>query len=169
MQFPQKFCPLCDEQVIASTLGQIRINFTCIFKVFPKMPSSRENFENKSEINSFNKLLRFPFRWRLSSYFPCVNSSTYNWRFPFKCKLATKGPKQKWRNEKALMFLVTEFRFFKLNGMGSWTGEKANSRISSFTSTPSADICPPCTEIHAEIWRQEKRQQAQSTVQGDGG
>ena len=28
---------------------------------------------------------------------------------------------------------------------------------------------PPSTEIHAEIWRQEKRQKAQSTVQGDGG
>ena len=27
-----KFCPLCDKQVIA--LGQLRINFTCIFKVF---------------------------------------------------------------------------------------------------------------------------------------
>ena len=48
----KNFALLCDEQVIANTLGQIRINFTCIFKVFPKMPSSRENFENKSEINS---------------------------------------------------------------------------------------------------------------------
>ena len=99
-----------------------------------------------------NILFRFPFRWRLSSYFPCVNSLPYNWRSPFKWKL--KGPKQ---------------IQIKFNGMGSWTGEKANSRISSFTSTPSGDICPPCTEIHAEIWRQEKRQQAQSTVQGDGG
>lgn len=44
--------------------------------------------------------------------------------------------------------------------MGSRTGDKANSRISSFTSTRSGDICPPCTEIHAKIWRQEKRQQA---------
>ena len=28
------FCPLCDKQVIASALGQLRINFTCIFKGF---------------------------------------------------------------------------------------------------------------------------------------
>ena len=52
MQFPQKFCPLCDEKVISSTRGQIGINFTCIFKFFPNMPSSRKNFENKSEICS---------------------------------------------------------------------------------------------------------------------
>ena len=26
-----KFCPLCDKQVIARALGQLRINFTCIF------------------------------------------------------------------------------------------------------------------------------------------
>ena len=52
MQFPQKVCPLCDEKVISSTRGQIGINFTCIFKFFPKMPSSRKNFENKSEIYS---------------------------------------------------------------------------------------------------------------------
>ena len=29
-----EFCPLSDKQVIASALGQLRINFTCIFKVF---------------------------------------------------------------------------------------------------------------------------------------
>jgi len=29
-----KFCLLCDKQAIASALGQLRINFTCIFKVF---------------------------------------------------------------------------------------------------------------------------------------
>ena len=29
-----KFCPTCDKQVIASALVQLRINFTCIFKVF---------------------------------------------------------------------------------------------------------------------------------------
>ena len=28
-----KFCPACDKQVIASALVQLRINFTCIFKV----------------------------------------------------------------------------------------------------------------------------------------
>ena len=28
-----KFCPLCDKQVIASALGQLRINFTSMFKV----------------------------------------------------------------------------------------------------------------------------------------
>ena len=29
-----KFCPACDKQVITSALVQLRINFTCIFKVF---------------------------------------------------------------------------------------------------------------------------------------
>ena len=29
-----KFCSLCDKQVIASALGQLKINFTCIFKFF---------------------------------------------------------------------------------------------------------------------------------------
>ena len=29
-----KFCPACDKQVTASALVQLRINFTCIFKVF---------------------------------------------------------------------------------------------------------------------------------------
>ena len=28
------FCPLCEKQVILSALGQLRINFTCTFKVF---------------------------------------------------------------------------------------------------------------------------------------
>ena len=42
-----KFCPACDKQVIASALVQIRINFTCIFKVFQFC----ENFENTREIN----------------------------------------------------------------------------------------------------------------------
>ena len=44
--------------VIAWARGQLRINFTRIFKVFTKLPESRsdegnlENFENASEINS---------------------------------------------------------------------------------------------------------------------
>ena len=52
-----KFCPLCDKQVIASALGQLWINFTCIFKVFQiALVASRlgqfcENFENTREIN----------------------------------------------------------------------------------------------------------------------
>ena len=52
-----KFCPLCDKQVIASALGQLRINFTCIFKVFQiALVASRlgqfcENFQNTREIN----------------------------------------------------------------------------------------------------------------------
>ena len=52
-----KFCPACDEQVIASALVQLRINFTCIFKVFQiAFVASRpgqfcENFENTREIN----------------------------------------------------------------------------------------------------------------------
>ena len=29
-----KVCPLCDKPVIAGALGQLRINFTRIFKVF---------------------------------------------------------------------------------------------------------------------------------------
>ena len=43
--------------VIAWARGQLRINFTSIFKVFAKLPESRsdegnlENFENTSEIN----------------------------------------------------------------------------------------------------------------------
>ena len=48
----REFFPLCDKQVIASALGQLRINFTCIFKVFQiALVASRlgqfcENFEN---------------------------------------------------------------------------------------------------------------------------
>ena len=48
---------ICDKQVIASALGQLRINFTCIFKVFQiSLVASRlgqfcENFENTREIN----------------------------------------------------------------------------------------------------------------------
>ena len=43
--------------VIAWARGQLRINFTSIFKVFTKLPESRsdegnlENFENTSEVN----------------------------------------------------------------------------------------------------------------------
>ena len=43
--------------VIAWARGQLRINFTSIFKVFTKLPESRgdegnlENFENTSQIN----------------------------------------------------------------------------------------------------------------------
>ena len=43
--------------VIAWARGQLRINFTSIFKVFTKLPESRsdegnlENFKNTSEIN----------------------------------------------------------------------------------------------------------------------
>ena len=54
---PSIICPLCDKQVIASALGQLRINFTCIFKIFQiALVASRlgqfcENFENKREIN----------------------------------------------------------------------------------------------------------------------
>ena len=50
MQFPKKFCPLCDKQVIASALGQLRINFTHIFKVL-RLGQFWENFENTREIN----------------------------------------------------------------------------------------------------------------------
>ena len=52
-----KFCPACDKQVIASALVQLRINFTCIFKVFHiALVASRlgkfcENFENTRGIN----------------------------------------------------------------------------------------------------------------------
>ena len=52
-----KFCPLGDKQVIASALGQLRINFTRIFKVFQiALVASRlgqfcENFENTRELN----------------------------------------------------------------------------------------------------------------------
>ena len=52
-----KFCPLCDKQVITVALGQLRINFTCIFKVFQiALIASRlgqfcENFQNTHAIN----------------------------------------------------------------------------------------------------------------------
>ena len=52
-----KFCPVRDKHVIASALGQLRINFTCILKVFQiALVASRlgqffENFENTREIN----------------------------------------------------------------------------------------------------------------------
>ena len=72
----------------------------------------------------------FHFRWRLSSYFPCVNSLPYNWRYS----------KRKWPNEKALMFLSHRVSFLQISRNGIRTGENANSRISSFTSTPSGDI-----------------------------
>ena len=43
----QKVCPLCDKQVIiASALRQLKINFTCIFKVCPKLPASLCNKGN---------------------------------------------------------------------------------------------------------------------------
>ena len=42
----QKVFPLCDKQVIASALRQLKINFTCIFKVFPKLPASLCNKGN---------------------------------------------------------------------------------------------------------------------------
>ena len=48
---------VCLVYVIAWARGQLRINFTRIFKVFTKLPESRsdegnlENFENASEIN----------------------------------------------------------------------------------------------------------------------
>ena len=38
MKLLQNFCPLCDKQVIASTLWQLGINFTCIFKVSQNYP-----------------------------------------------------------------------------------------------------------------------------------
>ena len=50
-------CPLYDKLVIASALGQLRINFTCIFKVFQiafvasRLGQFFENFENTREIN----------------------------------------------------------------------------------------------------------------------
>ena len=57
-------CPLykilpfiCDKQVIASVLGQLRINFTCIFKVFQiafvasRLEQFCENFESARGIN----------------------------------------------------------------------------------------------------------------------
>ena len=52
-------CPVCDKQVIAIALVQLRINFTCIFKVFQivlvanasRLGQFCENFENSREIN----------------------------------------------------------------------------------------------------------------------
>ena len=63
---PTKY-PLRDKQVIASAFGQLRINFTCNFKVFQNaLVASRlgqfcENFENTREIDLIHK-------WRLINY-----------------------------------------------------------------------------------------------------
>ena len=54
---PRSYCSPIGIYVIAWARGQLRINFTRIFKVFAKLPESRsdednlENFENASEIN----------------------------------------------------------------------------------------------------------------------
>ena len=53
MYLPQKLCPFCDKQVIPSVPGQLRINFTRIFKVSPELPASRSdsgNFEKPLKI-----------------------------------------------------------------------------------------------------------------------
>ena len=39
-----KCFPVCDKQVIATALVQLRINFTCIFKVFTKLPESQSDY-----------------------------------------------------------------------------------------------------------------------------
>ena len=49
MQFPHKFFSLCDKQVITSALGQLWINFTCIFEVFTKLPLSLLNSGKNSK------------------------------------------------------------------------------------------------------------------------
>ena len=53
MQFP--LCPLRDKQVSeVHALGQLRINFTRFFQVFPKLPESLrfwENFQNTRKLN----------------------------------------------------------------------------------------------------------------------
>ena len=46
----EKCCPLCYKQVIASALGQLRINFTCISK-FSRLGQFWEKFENTREYN----------------------------------------------------------------------------------------------------------------------
>ena len=62
--------------VIAWARGQLRINFTRIFKVFAKLPESRsdegnlENFENASEIN--------PYLRRLTNVVHCPRIPTSN-------------------------------------------------------------------------------------------
>ena len=38
MQFPQNVVVYTMKKLIASALWQLRVNFTCIFKVFPKLP-----------------------------------------------------------------------------------------------------------------------------------
>ena len=53
-KIPQNLCPLCDKQVITRGLGQLRISYTCVFKVVPKLPESQSdqgNFEITREIN----------------------------------------------------------------------------------------------------------------------
>ena len=41
---PSKILPFMWQKVIADALGQLRINFTCIFKVFPKLALSRSTY-----------------------------------------------------------------------------------------------------------------------------
>ena len=105
----------------------------------------------------------FHFRWRLSSYFPCVNSLPYNWRSTFRCKLiSNEGSKGKMAERKRA-YVPKSPSFFSSN-FTEWDPEQARKLIqeSARLHPPpcSGDIFPPCTEIHAKIWRQEKRQQA---------
>ena len=63
--FSTEFCPLCDKQVIASALGQLRINFTRTFKVFqialvaPRLGQFCENFENTREISCVKLIFNY--------------------------------------------------------------------------------------------------------------
>ena len=52
---------------------------------------------------------------------------------------------------------------FVSSNFTEWDPEQARKLIQEslvYIHPPSGDICPPCTEIHAKIWRQEKRQQS---------
>ena len=70
----------------------------------------------------------FHFRWRLSSYFPCVNSLPYNWRSTFKCKLiSNEGSKGKMAERKRAY--VPKSPSFVSSNFTEWDPEQARKLI----------------------------------------
>ena len=79
MQFTQKFYPLHDKQVIASALRQLRINFTCIFWVFPKIPKLPCN------LGTFGKTLKIIVKLILNCPRACeITYTNYQQQFTIK-------------------------------------------------------------------------------------
>ena len=79
----------------------------------------------------------FHLRWRLSSYFPCVNSLPYNCRSPFKCKLiSNEGSKGKMAERKRAY--VPKSPSFVSSNFTEWDPEQARKLIQE-----SARLHPP--------------------------